>query len=78
MAVLNGRLDGKVALGAQVTKFEGLARWSGSSMASATAAGRLAALAAGAGGPRGAIDRILAGEQQDDVISVFEPQTSVR
>lgn len=68
--VVSTFLDGKVSLGGAVEQFDGVARWSGSSMASAVAAGRLAALAGGEGGARGALARIVAGAP-DDVLSVY-------
>lgn len=67
--VVSTFLDGKVSVGGDIQQFDGVARWSGSSMASAVAAGRLAALADGEGGARGALNRILGGAP-DDVLSV--------
>ena len=71
--VVSSFLDGKVSVGGQVEQFDGIARWSGSSMASAVAAGRLAALADGEGGVRGALARILAGGPDDVMSGHVEP-----
>ena len=66
-------VSGKVSVAETVEQFDGAARWSGGSMAAANAAGRLAALSHGLGGVRGALGRILAGDQVDPALSVFQP-----
>lgn len=71
--VVSTYLDGDVAEAGQVVTYRGAARWTGCSMASATAAGRVAALGRTVEEIRDGLRGVVGGTVVDAGLTVYEP-----
>jgi hypothetical protein len=71
--VVSNFLDGEVAEAGDVVRYRGAARWTGCSMASASAAGRIAGLGRTVDEIRDGLQRVVAGSLTDAGLTVYEP-----